>query len=99
MNDRIDRLPEVPSDVRAIRVNRYACYYCGAAQGWAPIFDDPFDKGYQCHRCGATSVRVREGRPVGRRSKDWPAAEEAVRWGLDLNEPSITADIEEALVR
>ena len=76
-------------DIRAIKTLRAACYYCGKAVTWSPAWDDPMGdgKGYQCPRCFATSVRIREGRPIGPRSKSWAAmleelalATEVVEW-------------------
>lgn len=32
---------------------------------------DDFGKGYSCHRCGATGVQMREGRPFGPKSMHW----------------------------
>jgi hypothetical protein len=32
---------------------------------------EPFDKGYECEKCGCTSVNLRPGRPFGPKSAQW----------------------------
>jgi hypothetical protein len=49
------------------------CAYCGCWIGRFPDFmGEPFDKGYECDVCGATSIKHRKGRPFGHKSKQWP---------------------------
>jgi hypothetical protein len=44
---------------------------------WPDFMGEPFDKGYQCEKCGCTSVALRPGRPFGPKHKDW---ESIVYW-------------------
>lgn len=48
-------------------------FRCSNCSVWILRFPDfmgyPFDKGYQCERCGCTSVRLSVGRPYGTKSK------------------------------
>jgi len=63
----------VPKLLRA-RSTVITCAACGAWYTRIPAFmGDALDKGDQCERCGATSFRYREGRPLGPKSQHWNA--------------------------
>lgn len=54
-----------------IKSHVVTCYSCGAWLGRAPLWYSEGDKGDFCTKCGSTAVRVRDGRPFGKKSKDW----------------------------
>ena len=62
----------------AIKAQVVTCYSCGAWLGRRPVYYGSGDKGDYCHKCGNTSVKVRDGRPFGPRSKDWVWLKEEV---------------------
>lgn len=50
----------------------FTCTSCHSWQGRIPQFwGQDLGKGYQCEKCGCTSVNIREGRPYGSKSKAW----------------------------
>lgn len=55
-----------------IRSMVIVCGHCRAWLGRVPVYYETGDKGNQCHKCGATYVSVRDGRPFGPRHRDWP---------------------------
>lgn len=59
------------SRVILIKAHVITCYRCGAWLGRTPLIYGDGDKGDFCWKCGCTSVRVREGRPYGPRSRHW----------------------------
>lgn len=70
-------------------------FRCTSCKTWIiryPDFlGDPFDKGWECEKCGCTSVRLSKGRPFGIKSKEmelfqdeWSENEDSfIRWVSD----------------
>lgn len=59
-------------------------FTCTSCKRWiarVPQWCGTGDKGDQCQYCGCTSAYVREGRPIGSRSKHWS---EMVEWFNEL---------------
>lgn len=83
----------------AVRSKVITCFSCKAWLGRVPTYCGDGDKGDYCHRCGCTSVNIRDGRPFGPRSRDWSLAIDEV---MDLlrtfaTEPVFTYELEEIL--
>ncbi len=102
-NFRNPSVTALDSNVKAVKVMRGYCGGCGRSQGWWPTFEDALgDKGDCCHVCGTTWMKISPGRrPIGRRSRNWPAVEEWVLIALSVADesPGLHREIEEALIR
>ena len=70
----------------------YRCSRCRTWYGRTPTFLGDLDKGDYCERCGCTSFSVSNGRPIGKKSKDWDWVLEA--WKANV-EPFLKTDSEE----
>jgi hypothetical protein len=94
------------SDVRLIKMMVLTCYHCRHWLMRVPLWYGTGDKGDSCPRCGTTAVNVRDGRPIGPRSKWWAQdikeAEELLACFTD-NGPGtdreMIREIEDALIR
>ncbi len=47
------------------------CASCGAWVNRYPAFFGESDRYWQCDKCGCTSVKIRDGRPYGSKSRQW----------------------------
>ena len=80
------------------------CYSCGAWLGRLPPYYGSGDKGDYCHKCGGTAVKTREGRPFGRRHRDWEwmlkECEELIATFAEYGpEDPAVSEMEDAVVR
>lgn len=71
--------------LRGVRAFRIVCCGCGKFVCWCPTWDtDVVGKGYQCPRCGLTSIRYLERRLIGPRSKEWGLALEDIKLAVEV---------------
>lgn len=75
------------------------CAACGHWMGrWPQFFGDGMDgKGDSCEKCGNTSVNIREGRPYGRKSKQWEWVESEFQKLWRFMQPEYDDDTVECL--
>lgn len=68
-------------------------YRCSNCKTWIIRYPDfmgePFDKGWQCEKCGCTSVSLSKGRPFGRKSKDIADLEVSLNEDMSFQKPFI----------
>lgn len=64
-------------------------YRCANCKAWIirqPDFmGEPFDKGWQCEKCGCTSVSMSKGRPFGKKSKEISWLEKRLNEDMNLS--------------
>lgn len=68
----INKCPINPPKLLSVKSTKIICTSCGSWVGRYPTFSGSDDY-WQCERCGCTYLEFKNGRPYGKKSKEWEA--------------------------